>query len=82
MVLRIPANYGKAWAKGEVAQVELIYDSSRRDTSTPEERLSGMLRSYAGTQGAMRLVARGLAPELMAPLRVDVRDQSTPQSRA
>lgn len=82
VVLRIPADYGKAWVNGEVAQVELIYDSSRRDTSTPEERLSGMLRTYARTQGAMRLVARGLSPELMAPLRVDVRDQSTPQSRA
>ena len=82
VVLRIPADYGKAWAKGEVAQVELIYDSSRRDASGPEERLTRMLKTYASTQGAMRLVARGLSPELMAPLRVDVRDQSTPQSRA
>lgn len=82
VVLRIPADFGKAWTKGEMAQVELIYDSSRRDASTPRERLEGMLKSYAGAQGAMRLVARGLSPELMAPLRVDMRDQSTPQSRA
>jgi len=41
-----------------------------------------MLKAYAGTQGAMRLIARGLSPELMVPLRVDARDQSTPQSRA
>ncbi|SFK37434.1 ABC transporter permease [Rhodanobacter glycinis] len=82
VVLRIPSNYGKAWTKGEVAQVELIYDSSQRDANAAEGRLAGMLKTYAGTQGAMRLVARGLSPELMMPLRVDARDQSTPQSRA
>jgi sodium transport system permease protein len=82
VVLRIAPNYGKAWGKGESAQVELIYDSSRHDTSTPEQRLEKMLKTYTATQGAMRLVARGLSPELMAPVRVDVRDQSTPESRA
>lgn len=82
LVLRIPASYGKAWSKGESAQVEVIYDASRHDTSGPEQRLEKMLRTYAASQGAMRLVARGLSPDLMAPIRIDVRDQSTPESRA
>ncbi|WP_329742287.1 ABC transporter permease [Dyella sp. A6] len=82
LVLRIPADFGKAWSKGESAQVEVIYDASRQDTNGPEKRLEKMLKAYAATQGAMRLVARGLSPDLMAPIHVDVRDQSTPQSRA
>jgi len=82
VVLRIPATYSKAWSQGELAQVELIYDASQHDSSTPVDRLKKMLQSYAQRQGAMRLVARGMSPTVMVPIAVDERDQSTPQSRA
>ena len=82
VVLRIPADYGKTWSKGEPAQVELIYDASQMGTSTPRERLEGMLKNYAREQGAMRLIARGLSPEIATPVIVSDRDQSTPQSRS
>ncbi|HET9834810.1 MAG TPA: ABC transporter permease, partial [Rhodanobacteraceae bacterium] len=82
VVLRIPSDYGKAWSKGEPAQVELIYDASQSGTSTPRERLEGMLKNYIREQGAMRLVARGLSPGIATPLVIGGRDQSTPQSRS
>lgn len=82
VVLRIPQDFGKAWRKGESSQVELIYDSSQRETSSSIDRVKRMLEAYAHRQGAMRLVARGLSPTMMAPVSVDERDQSTPQSRA
>ncbi|HUA79550.1 MAG TPA: ABC transporter permease [Dyella sp.] len=82
VVLRIPADFGKSWRNGETSQVELIYDSSQRDTNSSIERVRRMVETYARHQGAMRLVARGLAPTMMAPVSVDDRDQSTPQSRA
>jgi sodium transport system permease protein len=82
VVLRIPADYAKAWTKGEPAQVELIYDASQMGTSTPRERLEGMLKNYTREQGAMRLIARGLSPEIAMPVIVSDRDQSTPQSRS
>ena len=82
VVLRIPQNFGKSWRKGETSQVELIYDSSQRDTGSSVDRLRRMLETYGRHQGAMRLVARGLSPAMMAPVSVDERDQSTPQSRA
>ena len=82
MVLRIPKDFGDAWRKGETSQVELIYDSSQSDTSGPVARVKGMLERYSRGQGLMRLVARGLSPSMMAPVAIDERDQSTPQSRA
>ncbi|HET8899250.1 MAG TPA: ABC transporter permease [Rhodanobacteraceae bacterium] len=81
-VLRIPADYGKAWSKGEPAQVELFYDSSQRDSSSPVRRIQSMITNYAKQQASMRLVARGLSPALLSPITLDTRDQSTPQSRA
>ena len=82
LVLRISADYSKGWRKGEPVQVELIYDSSQRDSSTPVQRVSGLIEQYAQQQGAMRLVARGLAPGIASPVRVAARDQATAQSRA
>lgn len=82
VVLRIPKDFGDTWRKGETSQVELIYDSSQSDNASSVGRVKGMLESYSRRQGAMRLVARGLAPAMMAPVAIDERDQSTPQSRA
>jgi sodium transport system permease protein len=82
VVLQIPSDYGKTWRAGEPAQVELIYDASQTGTSTPRERLEGMLKNYIREQGAMRLVARGLSPGIATPLVIGDRDQSTPQSRS
>lgn len=82
VVLRIPPSYPQAWNAGKPAQVEVIYDASQQGSSTPRDRLEGMLGQYSRQQGALRLLARGLSPALAAPLVVSKRDQSTPQSRA
>ena len=82
LVLRLNAEYPKAWRKGEPVQVELIYDSSQRDTAGSVERVSKLVEGYARQQGAMRLVARGLSPGTAWPVVVARRDQATAQSRA
>ncbi len=82
VVLRIASGYGKAWRQGEPVQVELFYDSSRRDTGAAVERVGKLVETYARQQGAMRLLARGLSPATAWPLQVARRDQATPQSRA
>jgi sodium transport system permease protein len=82
VVLRIPASYAKAWTRGEPAQVEVIYDASQRGADSSVSRLTSMLQHYNREQGTLRLLARGLAPSVGAPLAVSRRDQSTPQSRA
>ena len=81
-VLRIPTDFGKSWDQGDPAQVEVYYDSSRRDLQQPVKRLADMLERYSRLNGAMRLVARGLSPALAKPVVVDQRDLSTPRSRA
>lgn len=82
MVLRIPADYAQAWNAGKTAQVELLFDSSQRDAASSVERLRGLVQAYSNQTGALRLLARGLAPAVATPVQVAARDQSTPQSRA
>lgn len=82
VVLRITPKFAKAWNKGEPAQVELIYDQSRRDSSSAATRLRSILDAYNTRTGALRLFARGLSPTILKPLVEADRDQSTPRSRA
>ncbi|HEV7776455.1 MAG TPA: ABC transporter permease [Luteibacter sp.] len=82
VVLRIAPSYGEAWNRGQAVQVEVIFDSSRRDASTPVARVRSVIEGYGRREGAMRLVARGLSPTTAWPVQVADRDQATSQSRS
>ncbi|MGB8694176.1 MAG: ABC transporter permease subunit [Steroidobacteraceae bacterium] len=81
LALRISAGYGADWRAGRPAEVELIYDSSRREGGSDVDRLRSMLDSYSRRNGLLRLLARGLSPALAAPVVIAARDQATPQAR-
>jgi sodium transport system permease protein len=81
VILRIGEEYGDAWRKGEPAEIELIYDSSRQDTDSSRRRVEDALDAYESQVGALRLVARGVSPLVMRPLAVIDRDQASPVAR-
>lgn len=82
VVLRIPSSYAGQWRQGRPAEVELYYDSTQRGVHTTIARVQGLLTSWSRTQGMLRLLARGIAPETVSPLVVANRDQATSTSRA
>lgn len=82
VVLRIPPRFAEAWARGEPAEVELVYDESQREAGGSVGRLRALLEHYGERNGALRLLARGLSPNVIKPLTIAARDQSTPQSRS
>jgi sodium transport system permease protein len=79
--LRISESYAADWGAGRPAQIDVVYDSSRRDADTQLRRLHQMLDAYSRRIGAMRLTVRGMAPTLIVPLVVAERDQATAESR-
>jgi sodium transport system permease protein len=81
LALRVAPDFGAAWRAGRPAQLELIYDSSRREGGSDVERLRNMLDNYGHHYGALRLLARGLSPAVATPLVVANRDTATPQAR-
>jgi len=82
VVLRITPDYPEFWQKGQTTQVEVIFDSSQRDSSAAEVRVGTLVETYARQQGAMRLVARGLVPATASPVVASPRDQATAKARA
>ncbi len=81
-VLIIPADYGKDFAAGRSATVQLVVDNSRNKARVTVMRVRVLLNQYSGMLGTQRLLARGVAPELAAPVRVEEVDLSTPERLA
>ena len=81
VILAIGKDYPKDWHAGMPAKVEIVHDSSRQDAQIPVSRVEKLLQAYSQTMGALRLVARGVSPAVVAPLRVAHRDLATPESK-
>ncbi|OJT17031.1 sodium ABC transporter permease [Archangium sp. Cb G35] len=81
-VLIIPEDYGKDFSAGRSAKVQLVMDNSRNKARFTIRRAQSLLSQYAGVLGTQRLMARGVAPELASPVRVEEVDLATPERLA
>jgi sodium transport system permease protein len=82
VILRIDPEYAVEWRAGRPAPLEIIFDSSRPlQSGTAVARVRGLLSGYAQQVGTLRLIARGVHPSVVAPVRLGERDVATPESR-
>ena len=80
-ILAIHPGYSKAWRANKPAEVEIVHDSSRMYAGTVVRRVENLLENYGRVAGTLRLVVRGIHPNVTAPLRVAHRDVATPESK-
>ncbi|MGZ3459905.1 MAG: ABC transporter permease, partial [Archangium sp.] len=81
-VLVVPEDYGKDFAAGRSARVQLVMDNSRNKARATVQRAQALLGQYSGMMASQRLLARGVAPQLAAPVRVEQVDLATPERLA
>jgi len=79
--LFIGEDYAEQWRGGKPALVEIVHDSTRRDSEIPVGRIENALQRYNQQVGALRLLSRGINPQVAAPLMVSHKDLSTPEAR-
>jgi sodium transport system permease protein len=82
VVLVVGEDYVKEFNAGRAAPVRLVMDGSRTRTSVSVRRAQRLLQAYAGELGALRLLARGVSPQLASPLAIEETDLATPQKTA
>lgn len=82
LTLIIPEDFGKKFAAGQSARLQLVSDSSRNKARANVRRLQLLLSSYSGSLAAQRLLLRGVAPELASPLQLEDVDLATPERLA
>lgn len=79
MVLIIPPDFAEHFERLEPAPVQLVVDRSRNDTRADARRVQGHVRRWAGEIGGLRLVARGVSPEVASPVALEEVDVATPE---
>jgi sodium transport system permease protein len=82
LVMVIDPSYAERYRAGELPRVRLIVDESRTESQKNVRRVERMLMSYAQSLGSLRLLIRGIAPQVAAPLGLEEIDLATPQKLA
>jgi sodium transport system permease protein len=82
IVLIIPEDYGEKLRDGKSAPLELVVDSANSQTAGSADRARRLLEGYGRQLAVLRLVVRGISPEVIRPIEVHTLDVATPAGRA
>lgn len=82
VVLVIPDDYADNFSSGESATVQLVMDSTRQMAMVDVSRIENLLEGYSKQLGALRLIVRGVSPEVIQAVIVEDMDVASPQGRA
>lgn len=82
VVIVLDPDYAERFSTADAARVTVVIDRSRSSGNQSIQRVQAALRAYSEQIGALRLLARGLSPQLTRALQIDERDVSTPAGRS
>lgn len=81
VVLIIDKDFEKNLARALPAPVKLVSDSTRDSARRKVERARSLVTTYSSEMAALRLIARGVAPPVALPLRIEEVEVSSAQER-
>lgn len=81
VALRIGPTFADDWRAGRPALVEIVQDTTRRDSEIPSARVRAAVAAYGDQVGALRLLARGIDPSVTRAINVGSRDLATEDAR-
>jgi sodium transport system permease protein len=82
VVLIIPSDYAERFRASRPVPIKIVADSSRNVARPKIERVRRLLQQYSLEIGSLRLIARGVSPSAVTPLRLEEVEVSTAQQRA
>ena len=81
-VLVIPDDYDSDFSQAKTADVELVLDGSRKEAGMAVGRVRDLVKGYSRLVGSLRLVARGVSPQLSRAVAIDEVDVASSRQRA
>jgi sodium transport system permease protein len=81
LVLIIPPGHMENFSQGLPAEVQVVMDPTRQSATLSIQRTQTLLNNYSAQIVAMRLMARGVNPEVVIPLAIERVDVSTPRTQ-
>jgi len=80
-VIVVRPGFHERYLAGEGATVDLVYDDSRTESQPAIRQAERLLRGFNRETGTLRLVARGVSPDLVETVRVDHLNTATPRQK-
>ncbi len=81
-VVEFPPEFPEDLVAGRTASVKVWRDRSSHDGAAEIQRVQELIAGYGARLGALRLLARGVVPEVASPISVEEVDLSTPERLA
>jgi sodium transport system permease protein len=81
VVLIIEADFQERMARAQTAEVKLVTESTRDRARPKIARVRALVNGYAGQLASLRLIARGVAPGIASPIRIEDVEVSSSQAR-
>lgn len=81
VVMVIPEEYPDDFRNGRPATVRLVVDSTRQSAIAEIERVRNLILMYESQISSLRLLARGISPQIIQPIAQEIIDVATPQSQ-
>ena len=82
VVVVIADDYAEKFTASRPATIRIIADTSRTSARPTLERVRRLVQGYSAQIGALRLIARGVSPAGVTPLKLEEIEISTAQQRA
>jgi sodium transport system permease protein len=80
-VIVVPRDFDQKYLNGENTRVDLVYDDSRTESGPAIRQAERLLRGFNRETSMLRLMARGVSPDLTEPLKVQHVNTATVKQR-
>jgi len=80
-VIVVPKDFDERYLSGDNAKVEIVYDDSRTESGPAIRQAERLLRAFNRETGMLRMVARGVSPDLVEPVKVQHVNTATPRQK-
>lgn len=81
LVLIIESDFQARMGRAQTAEIKLVTESTRDRARPKVARVRGLIAGYAGQLASLRLIARGVAPGIAQPIRIEDVEVSSSQAR-
>jgi len=80
-VIVVPDDFEDRYLSGDGAKVDIVYDDSRTDSGPAIRQAERLLRAFNKEAGMLRMIARGVSPDLTEPVKVGHVNTATPRQK-
>jgi sodium transport system permease protein len=80
-VIVVPEDFDERLLAGDNAKVEIVYDDSRTDSGPAIRQAERLMRAFNHETGTLRMMARGVSPDLVEPVTVERVNTATPRQK-